>query len=171
MNIQLLDYLSNRITDLHRQYGHLVGVRFLFVGPSLDDIVFDKPVQLHLGILSSYGRQALLLALGCTRFSITGCDISKSQALENDIAAFLRAKLDGCAISYLAVQGHIGWLDALARIPWQFMIYEGHEGESREDFHRHISQLQEMVDCRINSFMSYADGDSEKRTLAIVLRS
>ncbi len=115
--------------------------------------------------------EKLLLALGCTRFSISGGDIAASQPLENDVPPFLKPQLPGCVVSYLAVRGHLGWLDALARIPWKFLIYEGHEGETREDFEQYIKQFRAVANFEISGVTSYLDGDSAERTLAILLRN
>ena len=115
--------------------------------------------------------EKLLLALGCTRFSISGGDIAASQPLENDVPPFLKPQLPGCVVSYLAVRGHLGWLDALARIPWKFLIYEGHEGETREDFEQYIKQFSAVANFEIGGVTSYVDGDSDERTLAILLRN
>ena len=114
--------------------------------------------------------ERLLLALGCTRFSTTGTDIAINQPLEDDLPPFLRQYLDGCAISYLAVRGHLGWLDGLARIPWKVLIYEGHEGETREDFEQYASEFGAATKFRIGHITSYVDGDSDERTLAILVR-
>ncbi len=114
--------------------------------------------------------EEILMALGCTRFSATGTDITQSQDLEGDLPSFLASSLNGCIISYLAVRGHLGWLDALSRIPWSFLIYEGHEGESQEDFENHIAQLKRLTNCYLGGVSSYVDGDSEQRTVALLLR-
>jgi hypothetical protein len=114
--------------------------------------------------------ERLLLALGCTRFSLTGGDIAQSQPLDTDVPQFVRHALDGCVISYLAVRGHLGWLDALARIPWSFLIYEGHESDTREDFETFMNQLNALVRFRIATVRDYRDGDSEPRTIAILMK-
>ncbi|HVG18968.1 MAG TPA: hypothetical protein VNI02_07930 [Blastocatellia bacterium] len=114
--------------------------------------------------------EKLLLALGCTRFSLSGCDIDRSREIEADLPEILKPSLDGCVISYLAVRGHLGWLDSLARIPWSFMIYEGHEGETQKDFEAHMDQLRSVVNFRPGVVSSYRDGDSDSRTVAILLR-
>ena len=114
--------------------------------------------------------EALLLALGCTRFSTTGGDISQEQAVETDLPEFIRPALKGCAISYLAVRAHIGWLDALARIPWSFMIYEGHEGESEADFEKYVEEFGKQVSFKVAASTRYKDGDCDERTLAILVR-
>ncbi len=115
--------------------------------------------------------EKLLLALGCTRFSTTGTDISATQPLEDDLPPFLQGSLPGCAISYLAVRGHLGWLDALARIPWKFLIYEGHEGETQQDFAQYIKEFGALTNFKVGHLTSYFDGDSDERTLAILVRN
>ncbi|HXD33624.1 MAG TPA: hypothetical protein VN643_21050 [Pyrinomonadaceae bacterium] len=114
--------------------------------------------------------ERMLMALGCTRFSTTGTDISSSQPLSEDVPAFLKPYLDGCVVSYLAVRGHLGWLDELATLPWKFLIYEGHEGETRQDFEQYVKEFATATSFRIGHQTSYFDGDSDERTLAILVR-
>jgi hypothetical protein len=114
--------------------------------------------------------EKLLLALGCTRFSTTGTDISASQPLQENVPDFLKKYLDGCVVSYLAVRGHLGWLDELATLPWKFMIYEGHEGETQEDFEEYLKEFSARTSFRVGHLTSYVDGDSDERTLAILVR-
>jgi hypothetical protein len=114
--------------------------------------------------------EKLLLALGCTRFSLSGCDIDESRKIESDLPEIHGPSLDGCVISYLAVRSHLGWLNSLGRVPWSFMIYEGHEGETQRDFETHMDQLRRLAAFRIGATSSYTDGDSDRRTVAILLR-
>jgi hypothetical protein len=81
------------------------------------------------------------------------------------------ASLDGCVVSYLAVRGHLGWLDALKTIPWSFMIYEGHEGETAKDFESYLDELRSLTNVELGATSTYIDGDSEERTVAILLRT
>ena len=115
--------------------------------------------------------ERLLLALGCTRFSMTGGEIFPEQQLEDDLPEFLHQNLDGCILSYLAVRGHIGWLKALARVRWSVMIYEGHEAESESEFRQHIDKLKNIVDCTVIAFKYYLDGDSDHRPIALLKRN
>jgi len=115
--------------------------------------------------------EKLLFALGCTRFSTSGAVIKKSRNLAADLSPYLRPHLTKCVVSYLAVRGHIGWLDALATIPWGFMIYEGHEGETREQFVQHVEELKQLIPIHVAAEGEYADGDSERRTVAILTRN
>jgi hypothetical protein len=114
--------------------------------------------------------EKLLYALGCTRFSTTGGVITQSINLQDDLASHLKPHLSGCAVSYLAVRGHINWLDALKNIPWRFMIYEGHEGETTEQSLRFLEEFKKNVPFRIAAQSEYADGDSETRTIAILIK-
>jgi len=114
--------------------------------------------------------EKLLYALGCTRFSTTGGVITQSIDLANNLGCHLKPHLNGCVISYLAIRGHINWLDALKEIPWAFMIYEGHEGETTEQSLRYLEELKKVVPFRIGAQGEYEDGDSESRTVAIVIK-
>jgi len=114
--------------------------------------------------------EKLLYALGCTRFSTTGGLITRAIDLQGSLASHLKPHLNGCVVSYLAVRGHIDWLDALKQIPWAFMIYEGHEGETTEQSLRYIGEFNKTVPCRIAAQGEYADGDSEPRTVAILIK-
>lgn len=113
--------------------------------------------------------EKLLYALGCTRFSTTGGLITQSTSL-SDLAPHVKPHLDGCVISYLAIRGHVDWLNELGEVPWAFMIYEGHEGETSEQSRRHFEELKKLVPFRIAAQGEYADGDSEPRTVAILIR-
>jgi hypothetical protein len=115
--------------------------------------------------------ERLLYALGCTRFSTSGGVITKSIRLQDGVPAHMKPRLEGCAISYLAVRGHIDWLDALAEIPWAFMVYEGHEGETTRQSLKYLEEFQQRVPFRIAAQSEYADGDSEARTVAILIRN
>ncbi len=114
--------------------------------------------------------ERLLLALGCTRFSTSSGEISQSHRIEEDLPDFLRGSLNGCVISYLSVHAYLGWLDSLAHIPWGFLIYEGHQLETREDFDKYIQQLKNVVNFNVTAFGTYQDGDSDERILAILVR-
>lgn len=113
--------------------------------------------------------ERLLRALGCTRFSTSGGDINQETDL-TQVPEFAQALLDGCVISYLAVRGHLGWLKALGRIPWSFMIYEGHEDETANDFEEHLNGLRQLAEFRTAAIGTYADGDSDQRFVAILQR-
>ena len=73
-------------------------------------------------------------------------------------------------ISFLAVRGHVGWLKALGRIPWWFLIYEAHEGESQVDFDKHMDDFRKLVNFRVAASATYIDGDSDERIVAILVR-
>jgi hypothetical protein len=51
------------------------------------------------------------------------------------------------------------------------MIYEGHEGETAKDFETYLNQLRSLTNVELGPTSTYVDGDSEERTVAILLRS
>lgn len=115
--------------------------------------------------------ERLLLALGCTRFSTKGTALHHDRRLEDDLADWLKPSLEGCAISYLAVHGHIGWMEALGRIPWSFVIYEGHEKDSKEDVEKYLGELGRIVKFETRALTTFEDGTSRPRVAAILIRS
>ena len=46
-----------------------------------------------------------------------------------------------------------------------------HEGETRQDFEQYIKQFSAVANFKIAGVTSYVDGDSDERTLAILLRN
>jgi hypothetical protein len=114
--------------------------------------------------------EKLLLALGCTRFSLTGGDLDSTKPIERDVPDFVKSALEGCVVSYLAVRGPLGWLNSLGTIPWSYLIYEGHEDETEEDFKRHMEQLRGITDFRIAATDVYSDGDCDERRLAVLVK-
>ena len=121
---------------------------------------WDMPPMTH-------HAERLLLAIGCTRFSLTGGEIHKDQRLQDDLPEFIKPSLDGCVVSYLAVRAHMGWLDALAQIPWSYLVYEGHQGD---DFDTDMAEFAKQVDFEIMQTTRYADGLSDERDVAILAR-
>jgi hypothetical protein len=114
--------------------------------------------------------ERMLLALGCTRFSTTAADITPDQPMLTDIPPHVARSIEGCVISYLAIRGHINWLSSLRHIPWSFLIYEGHEGESYADFLSYLEDLRSLVQFQLGPVATYVDGDSEERAVALLLR-
>lgn len=113
----------------------------------------------------------LLLHTGCTRFSVSGEALDRETApIEAALPPFLARRLPGCAISYLAVRGHIGWHASLERIPWGVMLYEGHEHETAAEFQSHLAELKGRVPVRLAAFDMSEDGDSARRPVAVILR-
>jgi hypothetical protein len=51
------------------------------------------------------------------------------------------------------------------------MIYEGHEGETNEQSLRYLEEFNKRVPFQIAAQGEYADGDSEPRTVAILIRT
>ncbi|MBK8006877.1 MAG: hypothetical protein IPK12_24195 [Gemmatimonadetes bacterium] len=110
----------------------------------------------------------VLSALGCTRYSVSGGDISTEKDMAADLPPHVRAQLDGCVVSYLAVRLHLGWLDALGTLPWAYLIYEGHEGEDVAKTRQFLTEFQQRVPCEISGIAEYQDGDSDPRVVAVL---
>jgi hypothetical protein len=114
--------------------------------------------------------ERLLLAVGCTRFSLVGGLLGPTVPVAHAVPAFLQDAAKGCVVSYLAVRGHMGFLEDLARLPWQFMLYEGHENDTAEQTREYLSELASKVAFKVAAESLYKDGDSRERYVAILQR-
>jgi hypothetical protein len=135
---------------------------------------------LHLGARWCHGwdlpvivplAERMLVAIGCTRFSTTAGRITTAQPVESDVPAFLQPALRGCVVSYLAIRSHVGWLDALARIPWAILIYEGHKSESDPVLEEHLAALAAHTPFTRGAVRQYReDRHSRPRPLTLLVR-
>jgi hypothetical protein len=156
-------------------------------GVSLDrKVVFD--VGCNIGLMSAeYLRRGarwihgwdmpamvqatrrVLLGIGCTRFSLTGCVLSPDRALTADLPTHLAGvNADDAVVNYLAMRRHIGWLEGLRALPWRHMFYEGHEGD--EPFDVYLSNLQAVVPVRVLGRRRVTDANSSDREIALIER-
>jgi hypothetical protein len=114
--------------------------------------------------------EKLLLAVGCTRFSVNGGRLGGAAPVREQIPPFVAKDLARCVVSYLAVRGHFGWLDALTELPWQFLLYEGHENESEDQSRAYLAELNARCKFAVAAEKTYSDGDSRSRYVAILAR-
>ncbi|MGI9386390.1 MAG: hypothetical protein ACR2OX_03065, partial [Methyloligellaceae bacterium] len=113
--------------------------------------------------------EQVLLSIGCTRFSLTPRKLEQSAGLANDLPAHLRdVAQDRGVINYLAVRGHVGWLNALEKLPWRYMVYEGHQDD--EDLENYVSELCKRVPVRIVAADKVSDAHSRPRDVAILCK-
>lgn len=151
-----------------------------------DKVVFD--VGCNLGLMSAeYLRRGsrwvhgwdmprtieatrqVLLSTGCTRFSLTPCELSASLNLIADVPEHVSGiKMQAGIVSYLAMRQHISWLPGLSALPWQFMLYEGHQGD--RPFQVYLDDLAKIVDVRVLGFRRVSDANSAEREMALVER-
>lgn len=112
--------------------------------------------------------EKVLSSIGCTRFSTTGLLLGENVSLTHHLPHNLKDKLNGCVISYLAIRGHIGWVKELGQIPWEFMLYEGHQEEDRAANYRFIDALKKLKPCSIAAEGWISDANSTPRYIAII---
>jgi hypothetical protein len=173
-----IDVRSGRWLALLERYGEsLDGRVVLDVGCNLGGLM---GVYLGAGAAWCHGwdrpnvverTREVLLAVGAGRFSLTGGELSTSRALEADLPPHVRANLNGCAVSYLSVRRHLGWLESLTALPWRLMLYEGHEGEGRTETEGFLTALRKRVAFESLELVEDRDGDSLPRFRALLRRT
>jgi hypothetical protein len=110
--------------------------------------------------------EGLLLALGCTRFSITDRRYERASDLERDLPEFLRAGLKGCVIS----GGMSIPTEGLWSLPWSLMVIEGRGEGVSGGVEEHLEEVARLMRVRIGGRGAYATPGGERRQLAVVIR-
>ena len=122
-------------------------------------IGWDKPPVVK-------AARKLLRARGFTRFDLVGGDFAGDYDFVQDLPDWLRPSLGDSVLFYLAVTAHFGMADDLDRLPWDVMVFEGHQHDSIEDLERAVASLRKPR--KIQASIVYKDGDSNPRPLVIV---
>ena len=115
--------------------------------------------------------QRLLSALGYTRFSLIGTELSTKSPLEADVPSHLQSHLDKSIVLYLAIRHHVGFIDDLANTAWQYLVYEGAENEADENLQEIIHQLRGLVPCEVIASSEAYDGDTRCRPVVVFARN
>jgi hypothetical protein len=115
--------------------------------------------------------ERLLLALGCTRFSMTAKDRTQLPSLPDDLPSFLEPAIDDCVISYQAARERFSCLQAVMSSPWSFIIYEGKRGETRQDLQERVEQLNALTALKVGAIAEYTAGDLGPRTAAVLINN
>jgi hypothetical protein len=111
----------------------------------------------------------VLLSIGCTRFSLTGAVLHPKTDLTAGLPEHLRTiSNDSTILSYLAIRGHVGWLPGLERLPWRYMLYEGHQEDAELD--TYLAELNTRMPVRLITTDRVSDGVSAPRDIALIER-
>jgi len=96
---------------------------------------------------------------GFTLFDIFGVDLKSDALLE--YIPYYKYKL----VFYMSIEGHIGFPEWLDSISFEYMLYEGHEGESISDITNKI--ISSRISVIIIEKLKSQDGDSRTRPLLL----
>ncbi len=113
----------------------------------------------------------LLSILSYTRAWFVGAELHKAYSLEADIPQHLVPYLNESIVFYLSMRRHIGFIEGLRKLPWRYMIYEGHHYETGQHLEDVLSELQSFVPCTVVARTDVRDGASDPRPLLLLVRS
>jgi hypothetical protein len=113
--------------------------------------------------------QQSLLALGCTRFSITPLGRDDSPALDDDLPSFLKPMLDGCVVFVSADYASKPLLITLRTVQWSLLVCEL-DGSPETILGGHLGSLGRSEEPAMGSVCSYQDGFGVRRDLTIFRR-
>ncbi len=108
--------------------------------------------------------------LGNTRLTLVPGTLEAESALEAGVPDWLRPRLQGSIVFFLAVWRHVGWPAALAKIPWKALVFEGHEMDAQEESQENFRRMAALWGCRLVAQDNLIDGDSDWRPLALFVR-
>jgi hypothetical protein len=113
--------------------------------------------------------QQSLLALGCTRFSITPLGPADCPSIDDDLPSFLEPMLDGCVVFVSADYASEPLLTTLRTIPWSLLVCEL-DGSPETILGGHLGSLGRSEELAMGSVCSYQDGHGRRRDLTIFRR-
>jgi hypothetical protein len=113
--------------------------------------------------------QQSLLALGCTRFSITPLGRDDSPSLDGDLPSFLKPLLDGCVLFVSADYASEPLLTTLRTIPWSLLVCEL-DGSPETILGGHLGSPGRTEEVAMGSVCSYQDGHGRRQDLTIFRR-
>jgi hypothetical protein len=114
--------------------------------------------------------EALLLALGFTRFDLIGGTLSPHYELGSALPRHLEPLLGDSLVLYLAIRHHAGLVADLGSIPWRGLVYEGGETESVASLEAALAPLRATTEFQIAAAVDFRDGECLPRPLALLVR-
>jgi hypothetical protein len=118
----------------------------------------------------SQRAEALLLALGYSRFDLIGRALSERYELGPDLPPHVSPLMNDSLVLYLAIREHIGFVADLAELPWRALVYEGAETESAAGLEEALAPLRQRATFRVASAADFREGEGLARPLAILIR-
>ena len=107
--------------------------------------------------------------MGMTRFDLFAKDIDSQSEFASQVPSHA-VERNGSILFFLAMHKHIGFPDRVNDLPFEFMLYEGHEGESLTDTEGFLKEIQEKWNLENCGITAYHDGDSRERFAAVLRR-
>jgi hypothetical protein len=111
----------------------------------------------------------LLRAMGMTRFDLFVKDIDMESEFATQVPPHA-VEDKGTILFYLAMRKHIGFPEGVNDLPFEFMLYEGHEHDTLEQTEGYLREIEEKWDLENCGITSYQDGDSRERFAAVLRR-
>lgn len=111
----------------------------------------------------------VLSSIGCTRYSLSGGLLTPDVDLKAQLPLHLNEiPQEEIILNYLAIRGHIGWLNALKDLSWGYMLYESHQEDG--PIQEYIDELNELIPVKLLTQGRVVDGTSSARDVAIIKR-
>ena len=83
----------------------------------------------------------LMKLFGATRWSAFGCELGSHNYFKEDISTIIKQFDKPATLFYLAIHGHVGFLESLLKVNWDKCFVEGHANENENDIMKLIEPL------------------------------
>jgi len=112
----------------------------------------------------------VMQVLGAACSTLIPTQLSPEYEISSSVPEWLKAKLEGSVLFYLAAIQHVGIIRDLANIPWKTVFFEDHEGITNEEADENLRKIQNAWNCQIVWRGRISDGDCGSRNVAILQR-
>ena len=113
--------------------------------------------------------QRLLLSLGATRFDLLGEEISSA----TDFSFAFPQNENACRDSilfFLSMRKHIGFPDGIKDLPFEYVVYEDHDGVSMPSVKNYLEEMRDRWGLRVIHIGSHVDGEAQMERVVAILR-
>ena len=114
--------------------------------------------------------EKIMAAVGASRASLIPANLSPTYKLAETLPNWLRPKMEDSVVFYLAAIEHVGVIRDLGKLPWKALMFEGHQGETKEQVASNLSEMQTTWNCHVAFQGKLSDGDCGTRAFALLLR-
>lgn len=116
-----------------------------------------------------HSRKVMQL-LGASSSTLIPTELSPEYKISESIPSWLKPKVEGSVLFYLAAIQHVGVIRDLANVAWSTVFFEDHEGITKQEAEDNLKQLENAWNCRVAWRGKIADGDCGSRSVAILKR-
>jgi hypothetical protein len=112
----------------------------------------------------------ILQLLGAACSTLVPAQLSPDYQISASVPEWLKEKMAGSVLFYLAAIQHVGIILDLVNIPWKTVLFEDHERTTDKQANDNLRKIQAAWRCQLVWRGRISDGDCGSRSVAILQR-